>query len=167
MLKLIGGILVAGSGVGLAVNMIAEIRQHLLRLYEIRQLLINISGEAALALLPMEHILNQPTLTNDVVLQKVCGQIADRLAAKKVESGGEIWWDIFWKNRKELGICASELEIIANAGNAIKENERMLSIYLERLDFVIEQERKEQREKQRVAGAVSVIGGMMLVILFI
>lgn len=52
MLKLIGGILVAGSGVGLAVNMIAEIRQHLLRLYEIRQLLINISGEAALALLP-------------------------------------------------------------------------------------------------------------------
>ena len=49
----------------------------------------------------------------------------------------------------------------------IKENERMLSIYLERLDFVIEQERKEQREKQRVAGAVSVIGGMMLVILFI
>ena len=147
MLKLIGGILVAGSGVGLAVNMIAEIRQHLLRLYEIRQLLINISGEAALALLPMEHILNQPTLTNDVVLQKVCGQIADRLAAKKVESGGEIWRDIFWKNRKE--------------------NERMLSIYLERLDFVIEQERKEQREKQRVAGAVSVIGGMMLVILFI
>ena len=118
MLKLIGGILVAGSGVGLAVNMIAEIRQHLLRLYEIRQLLINISGEAALALLPMEHILNQPTLTNDVVLQKVCGQIADRLAAKKGESGGEIWWDIFWKNRKELGICASELEIIANAGNA-------------------------------------------------
>ena len=89
MLKLIGGILVAGSGVGLAVNMIAEIRQHLLRLYEIRQLLINISGEAALALLPMEHILNQPTLTNDVVLQKVCGQIADRLAAKKVESGGK------------------------------------------------------------------------------
>ena len=165
MLKLIGGILVAGSGVGLAVNMIAEIRQHLLRLYEIRQLLINISGEAALALLPMEHILNQPTLTNDVVLQKVCGQIADRLAAKKVESGGKIWWDIFWKNRKELGICASELEIIANAGNAffgrnIKENERMLSIYLERLDFVIEQERKDQREKQRVAGAVSVIGGM-------
>lgn len=75
MLKLIGGILVAGSGVGLAVNMIAEIRQHLLRLYEIRQLLINISGEAALALLPMEHILNQPTLTNDVVLQKY----ADRL----------------------------------------------------------------------------------------
>lgn len=171
MLKLIGGILVAGSGVGLAVNMIAEIRQHLLRLYEIRQLLINISGEAALALLPMEHILNQPTLTNDVVLQKVCGQIADRLAAKKVESGGKIWWDIFWKNRKELGICASELEIIANAGNAffgrnIKEMKECFLLFRE-LDFVIEQERKDQREKQRVAGAVSVIGGMMLVILFI
>ena len=48
MLKLIGGILVAGSGVGLAVSMIGEIRQHLQRLYEIRQLLLNISGEEAL-----------------------------------------------------------------------------------------------------------------------
>ena len=92
MLKLIGGILVAGSGVGLAVNMIAEIRQHLLRLYEIRQLLINISGEAALALLPMEHILNQPTLTNDVVLQKVCDRLLIVLLQKRekaeVKSGG-------------------------------------------------------------------------------
>ena len=43
----------------------------------------------------------------------------------------------------------------------------MLSFYLERLDFVIGQERKEQREKQKVAGTVSVIGGMMLVILLI
>ena len=71
---------------------------------------------------------------------------------------------------KSGGIYFGKIE--KNAGNAffgrnIKENERMLSIYLERLDFVIEQERKEQREKQRVAGAVSVIGGMMLVILFI
>ena len=61
MLKLIGGILVAGSGVGLAVNMIAEIRQHLLRLYEIRQLLINISGEAALALLLSLIHISEPT----------------------------------------------------------------------------------------------------------
>lgn len=172
MLKLIGGILVAGSGVGLAVSMIDEIRQHLLRLYEIRQLLLNISGEAALALLPMEHILNKPALTKDAVLQKACREIAESLAAKKEESGSEIWRDVFQKNQKELGLHAAELEIIANAGCAffgrnIKENERMLSIYLERLDFVIGQERREQREKQKVAGTVSVIGGMMLVILLI
>ena len=73
---------------------------------------------------------------------------------------------------EELGLHAAELEITANAGTAffgrnIKENEKMLSFYLERLDFVIGQERKEQREKQKVAGTVSVIGGMMLVILLI
>ena len=33
----------------------------------------------------------------------------------------------------------------------------MLSIYLERLDFVIEQERKEQREKQ-LLGSMGTIG---------
>ena len=167
MLKLIGGILVAGSGVGLAVSMIGEIRQHLQRLYEIRQLLLNISGEEALALLPMEHILDKPGLTKDAALQKVCREIAESLATKK-----EIWREAFWKNQKELGLHAAELEITANAGTAffgrnIKENEKMLSIYLERLDFVIGQERKEQREKQKVAGTVSVIGGMMLVILLI
>ena len=56
MLKLIGGILVAGSGVGLAVSMIGEIRQHLQRLYEIRQLLLNISGEEALASVSYTHL---------------------------------------------------------------------------------------------------------------
>ena len=172
MLKMIGSMLVLCSGVGFAVSTINEIRQHLLRLYEIRQLLLNISGEAALALLPMEHILNQPALTKDAALQKVCRQIAEYLAAKKEGSGADIWYEIFRKNQKELGIRAAELEIIANAGNSffgrnIKENERMLSIYLERLDFVIEKEQKEQKEKQRVAGTVSVIGGMMLVILLL
>ena len=72
--------------------MIGEIRQHLQRLYEIRQLLLNISGEEALALLPMEHILDKPGLTKDAALQKVCREIAESLAAKKeeaeVRSGG-------------------------------------------------------------------------------
>lgn len=172
MLKLIGGVLVACSGIGLAVSVTNEIRQHLLRLYEIRQLLVNIAGEAAMALLPMEHILRQPTLTKDPVLQKVCSQIAKRLTERREESGKKIWYDTFQENKKELGVSAAELEIIANAGSSffgrnIKENERMLSIYLDRLDFVIDNERKEQKEKQKVAGTVSVMGGMLLVILLI
>ena len=165
MLKLIGGILVAGSGVGLAVSMIGEIRQHLQRLYEIRQLLLNISGEEALALLPMEHILDKPGLTKDAALQKVCREIAESLAAKKEGSGSEIWREAFWKNQKELGLHAAELEITANAGTAffgrnIKENEKMLH-----------GGRRGQEHRaglsQKVAGTVSVIGGMMLVILLI
>ncbi len=41
-----------GSGVGLAVSMIGEIRQHLQRLYEIRQLLLNISGGGGTCIAP-------------------------------------------------------------------------------------------------------------------
>ena len=111
MLKLIGGILVAGSGVGLAVSMIGEIRQHLQRLYEIRQLLLNISGEEALALLPMEHILDKPGLTKDAALQKVCREIAESLATKKEGSGSEIWREAFWKNQKELGLTRRNLKL--------------------------------------------------------
>lgn len=121
MLKLIGGILVAGSGVGLAVNMIAEIRQHLLRLYEIRQLLINISGEAALALLPMEHILNQPTLTNDVVLQKYADRLLIVLLQKRekaeVKSGG-IYFGKIEKNWESVRL---NLRLLRMTGNAFLE----------------------------------------------
>lgn len=111
MLKLIGGILVAGSGVGLAVSMIGEIRQHLQRLYEIRQLLLNISGEEALALLPMEHILDKPGLTKDAALQKVCREIAESLATKKEGSGSEIWREAFWKTRKNWGFTRRNLKL--------------------------------------------------------
>ena len=98
---------------------------------------------------------------------------------EKTGKGHLAWGDFLWHSIDGIysvyiaDVTVSDVSFLwaglANGifGRNIKENERMLSIYLERLDFVIEQERKEQREKQRVAGAVSVIGGMMLVILFI
>lgn len=64
--------------------------------------------------------MNQPTLTNDVVLQKYADRLLIVLLQKRekaeVKSGG-----IYFGKSKELGICASELEIIANAGNAFLE----------------------------------------------
>lgn len=49
----------------------------------------------------------------------------------------------------------------------MEENRRHLELSLERLDFLIGTARGEQKEKQKVYGAISVLGGVMLVILLV
>ncbi len=49
----------------------------------------------------------------------------------------------------------------------MEENKKQLTLTLERLDFVIEATRGEQKEKQRVYQALSVVCGLMLIILLI
>ena len=47
------------------------------------------------------------------------------------------------------------------------ENEKSLEHYLERLDYVINQVRGEQKEKQKVYQTVSVMCGLIVILLFL
>ena len=67
---------------------------------------------------------------------------------------------------------AAEREVLEHAGRAFfgkntEENASNLALCLERLDYIIEEKRGEQKEKKRVAQTVSIMGGLMLIILLI
>lgn len=47
------------------------------------------------------------------------------------------------------------------------ENEKSLEHYLKRLDYVIDQVRGEQKEKQKVYQTVSVMCGLIVILLFL
>lgn len=87
---------------------------------------------------------------------------ADRNSGR---SGSEAW-------QKRLGLSLEEKEIFAGAGCAffgksMGENEKSLEHYLERLDYVIDQVRGEQKEKQKVYQTVSVMCGLIIILLFL
>ena len=85
--------------------------------------------------------------------------------------------DSVWQERieawqKRLGLSLEEKEIFAGAGcaffgNSMGENEKSLEHYLERLDYVIDQVRGEQKEKQKVYQTVSVMCGLIIILLFL
>lgn len=172
MLKVIGCLLIGAASVGLAISFGVELREHLTLLYDLRQLLVDISQEAQYSLLPMERILGTRIRSNDPRLTEICGDISVRLAEKNGEGGAALWRRVFDGERQRLGLTETEEDIIGNAGKAFfgkntEENAKNLSLYLERLDYVIEHTRSEQKEKQRVLQTVSVMGGFMLMILLI
>lgn len=172
MLKLIGSIIIVMASIGLAYSIKRDLTEHLRFLYEIRRMLVMLSGEADYSMQPMEVLLGNYIKQGNERLHKVCDRIAKRLMEKRDGTGEAVWREEFESCQKELGLNEEETEIIKNAGNAffgksMDENRKHLSLTLERLDFVIENTRKEQKEKQKVYQTVSVICGLMLIILLI
>lgn len=172
MLKLIGCLLIAAASVGIAVSMTTEMKEHLKMLYEIRQLLVDISNEAQYSMQPVEIILGHGLQIKNVKLKECCDQIASLLFAKQGAKGEEIWCSVFSENKKRLGLKEEETEIVKNAGKAffgksMEENKKNVLLYLERLDFIINSIRGEQREKQKVCQTLCIMCGLMLIILLI
>lgn len=172
MLKLLGSILIGTASIGLALRITGELKEHLALLYEVRQLFVDIAGEAAYSLQPVEHILGSRIRVRDARLMEICGEIAEKLAMRRDAKGEEVWAAVFEEHKKLLGLKEAELAVIRDAGKAffgksMEENEKNLAAYLERLDFLIEGRRREQEEKQKVIQTVSVMCGLMLIILLI
>ena len=172
MLKMGGSILVVAASIGIASAFRREIKEHLALLYEIRKLLVDIAYAAFETMQPVEILLGCFIRTRDERLNKLCREIAEQLMEKSEQDGGEVWRSNVFSFYKLLGLKEEEAEVIAGAGSAffgksVEENKKHLALALERLDFLIEAARGEQKEKQKVYGTVSVLCGLMLVILLV
>lgn len=172
MLKLIGSMLIITASVGIAWSIRRELTEHLSLLYEVRKLFVDISYAAFESRQPVEILLGCFVRTGDDRLNDICKKIAECLIEKKEGAGEEVWKKVFREHRKILHLTNEEMEVIESAGsaffgNSMEENRKHLTLLLERLDYLIEMARGEQREKQRVYGTVSVVCGLMMVILLV
>ena len=98
--------------------------------------------------------------------------MGEELQKKERGCGQELWQERIEAWQKRLGLSLEEKEIFAGAGCAffgksMGENEKSLEHYLERLDYVIDQVRGEQKEKQKVYQTVSVMCGLIVILLFL
>lgn len=172
MLKVTGSIIIIMASIGIAQTIRKELVEHLRLLYELRKLLVDIAYAAVESMQPVEILLGCFILTRDERLNRLCKEIAERLIEKKEGTGEEVWRNVFTDFRQELQLRDEESEVIESAGSAffgksVDENRKHLALTIERLDFLIETARGEQKEKQKVYGTVSVLCGLMLVILLV
>ena len=172
MLKLVGSVLILIASMGLAYSIQNELKQHQERLFELRSLLTKIFWEMNYSMRPVEMVLLYQIDTQDECLNEMLREIGECLMKKEAKCGEDIWQEIFHKHRKELGLNAEESELIEEAGRAffgksVEENQKILSLYQERLDFLMEVEQKERKEKQKVYQSVCIMSGLMLIILLV
>ena len=172
MLKFAGSALILVASIGLAYSIQMELKQHQKRLFELRSLLTKIFWEMNYSRRPVEMVLLYQTDTQDECLNEILKEIGTRLMKKEAKCGEDVWREVFHKYRRELGLNAEESELIEQAGRAffgksVEENQKILSLYQERLDFLMEVERKERKEKQKVYQTVCVMSGLVLIILLV
>ena len=172
MLKLVGSVLILISSIGLAYSIQREQKQHQERLFELRSLLTRIFWEMNYSMRPVEMVLLYQIETRDEDLKIILKEIGECLMKKEVRSGEDIWQEVFQKHRRTLGLKAEEGELIEQAGRAffgksVEENQKIFSLYQERLDFLMEVERKERKEKQKVYQTVCIMSGLVLIILLV
>lgn len=167
-----GSALILAASVGLAFTLCRELGSHLQLLYELRELFVDLSCAARTSFQSMEILLGGLVKPKDERLCAICLEIAERLTRKEEGTGEQVWKTVFSEYGRRLALSVEEQEIVENAGKAffgksMEENDRHVSMLLARLDFQIEAARREQKEKQKVYGAVSVLGGLMLIIILI
>lgn len=172
MLKLFGSLIIGAASIGFSINLCGEMRAHLMLLYGIRKMFTDLFHEACYSLQPVEIVLRGCDKRWDERLGPICSELAERLCAKQGEMGEEIWRQTFFNHRQSLLLTAEETEVIASAGSAFfgkskEENEHNYRLCMERLEFIIENARGEQKEKQKVCRTVSITCGLMLIILLI
>ena len=167
-----GGGLILIASLGLAFCIRLELKEHLRRLFEWRNLLYEIFWEMNYSMQPVEMVLLYQIDTANKEIREMLREIGQKLMDKTAGMGEEVWRACFAGHKEQLGLKEEEYEIIIQAGSAyfgksMEENQKMLSLYLERLDFLIEGERKERREKQKVYQTLCVMSGLILVILLV
>ena len=172
MLKLVGSVFIIISSIGLACSIQNELKKHQERLFELRSRLTKIFWEMNYSLRPVEMVLLYQIETQDECLKIILREIGECLMKKEAKCGEDIWQEVFQKHRRELGLKAEESELIEQAGRAffgksVEENQKILSLYQERLDFLMEVEQKERKEKQKVYQTVCIMSGLVLIILLV
>lgn len=172
MLKLLGCLLVFSSSIGFACRICTDMRNHLRLLYDIRKLLSDIANETAYSMDSMEAVLKYDVQSKNPYLDKICKETGKKLEKKENGCGQELWRESIEACQNELGLTSDEKEIFIEAGAAffgksIHENSKGLEHYMERLDYVIDQVRNEQKEKQKVYRTASVMCGLIVILLFL
>lgn len=167
-----GCALIFAASVGLAFSLRRDLGMHLRLLYELRALFVDLDCSARTSLQSVEILLGCFVKPRDERLQMICTEIAERLTRKEEGTGEQVWRSVFEEYRYLLGLTPEEQELAEDAGRAffgksMEENSRHFAMLLERTDFRIKAVRAEQKEKQKVYAAVSVLGGLLLIIILV
>ena len=172
MLKVFGSVLIIFASAGFGFQVCMDLKKHLQMLYDVRKLFLDIANEMAYSMEPVEVILGQSVHSKNPYLNEFCHEIGEGLQKKNRGNGQELWQERLCVWQKKLGLTQEEKEIVAGAGSAffgksMGETEKSLEHCLERLDYVIDEVRGEQKEKQKVYQTVSVMCGLIVVILLL
>lgn len=170
MLKLIGMVfIVAGAG-GVGRYLANCQKIHVEQLMECREIFMQMDAGREYLKLPYAQLLRRTAKGRKEVFAKMLYEIADEMEKNKEARAAALWERAFLKREKLLFLKEEEKDLfLALAESLMLEGDhtQTAKMYFMQAEDKISSALKEKKEKQKLYGTVSILGGLFLVILLL
>lgn len=171
MLKIAGSILVllASSLYGWRVK--EELKEHVNQLIGMKEMFQMLWGEISYARTPLKEAFLQMAAQKKEPFSGFLQKAAEEMDENE-ESMGSFWGKLVEREKQQFLFTEEERELLGRAGENFgyldsQMQLKNLELYMEQTEILIQKAQKELKDRQRIAGTLSLMCGLFLVILLI
>lgn len=170
MLKGAGILLILAGAYGFGSYLCAYLKHHLEQLTECREIFAQMDACREYLRLPYAELLRKSAGGKSKILADILQEVADEMEQNRNADAGVLWEEAFSKRKKQLLIREEETELLLALARSLMlegDHTQVAKIYFMQLEDKIQRAMEEKKEKQKLYRAISVLGGLFLVVLLL
>lgn len=170
MLKYAGIFLIVAGAGGFGTYFSTYLKTHLEQLVECREIFAELDAEREYLRLPYAQLLKKTAKGKTKLFGEILTEVADAMEEHKQADAGLLWEKAFQKRSVQILLKEDEMDLLfALAKSLLMEGNhtQVAKLYFMQLEDKIMQVMQEKKEKQKLYGTISVLGGLFLVILLL
>ena len=168
MLKWMGMLCILTGAVGTGRYFFTYFRMHFEQLVGCREIFAQMDAGREYLRLPYAQLLKRAAKGKREVFADMLCEVADAMEQNQEADAGALWNQAFLKRKKEILLKEEEKDLFLALAKSLMlagDHGQVSRLYFLQLDDRIQKAMEEKKEKQKLYGAVSVLGGLFLVIL--
>ena len=166
LFKVFGCLLILCSSSAIGITYSQEIKKRLQELEELKALFCIMKSELDYQKVPFLQLFESVEARVVYPFDYWLRDLRQRLEKRSEGTFFEIWSDSIYKNLRESSLKAEDLEELKGIGRNLEYLEN-IDVYIERLEYRIENVRKIYLSKKRLSRSLGIMGGVFLIILFL
>lgn len=170
MLKGAGILLILAGAYGFGSYLCAYLKWHLDQLVECREAFAQMDACREYLRLPYAALLRKSAGGKSKILEEILKEVADEMEKNRNADAGALWEEAFSKRKKQLFLKEEEIGLLLSLARSLMlegNHTQVAKVYFIQLEDKIQKAMEEKKEKQKLYRAISVLGGLFLVVLLL
>lgn len=166
MQKLIGSIMIILACTAIGFEKSQEMLRHLKELEELKKVMTLIRSEMQYTKVPFAEIFQKISKKTEGIYADWLTELAAELEKRGKGTFQEMWRNTIKEKFQESTLSKKELDELCHIGASLGYLET-IDLYLEQLDYTIQNTKEETTSKKKLYQSMGVMGGVFLVIILL
>ncbi|MCI8634857.1 MAG: hypothetical protein HFJ05_04570 [Eubacterium sp.] len=170
MLRSAGIFFILAGAYGFGSYLCLYLKKRLDQLVECREIFAQMDACREYLRLPYAELLKKSADGKSKILTELLKEVADEMEKKQNPNVQALWEAAFAKRKKQLFIGEEETELLLALARSLMlegNHTQVSKVYFMQLEDKIQRAMEEKKEKQKLYRAISVLGGLFLVVLLL